>query len=79
MAMVVKSEMGLLLLGTLFLTMGILYVIASRNPQRNLLTKVIYWLWTLPPFGGWQKTLVFINGIGFLIVGLALCCIWCFH
>ena len=61
-------------LGLLFSVMGTLLIATLKNPRRSLLTKTVYELWTFLPGLGLAKgdTLVFINGIIFLIAGVAM-------
>jgi hypothetical protein len=60
--------------GFISLTIGMLLILTSFFPQRNLLTKTLYWLCTLAPRIGSisDKTWVMVNGIGLLLAGVVL-------
>jgi uncharacterized membrane protein HdeD (DUF308 family) len=65
---------SLAVLGTLMCLGGMLYIVTSVNPQRNSLTKVIYWITTCMPRAGsmTDEKWVLVNGVVLLLVGLLL-------
>ncbi len=70
---IVKSEMNsVLIVGIfLFLGVGLLLVLTSRNSERNALTRLLFKIWTVMPRAGsmTDQTWVMINGIGLLLGG----------
>jgi hypothetical protein len=67
-------------LGFWFLGTGVLLIFASLFPQKNALTKALFWLSTgMPRIGSMtDKTWVMINGIAMLLMGLVFFAFWAF-
>ena len=74
------NEHGIIWLGLIFLALGALLVIASRNPRRNFLTRMLFTVMTALQMPGLMKdeTLVLMQGVGLCIFGLALITRWLF-
>jgi len=74
------NELGIIWLGVIFLALGALLVIASRNPKRNSLTRMLFTVMTSLQIPGLMKdeTLVLMQGVGLCIFGLALITRWLF-
>ena len=67
------TEIGLAVLGGASIAAGAIFVVASRDPQRNSVTRIFYDLCMLLPTFGWQSEIsVLMSGISFLVAGLAL-------
>jgi hypothetical protein len=69
-----NEKVGVLFLGVLFSTLGTLLIVASNDPQKNFLTRVIYGLWTFFPSPGPLKSELWVvtSGIVYLLAGLFL-------
>lgn len=67
------TEIGLALLGGGAIAIGVILVVASRDRQRNLVTRILYDLcMLLPTFGSQSEISVLMSGISFLVAGLAV-------
>jgi uncharacterized membrane protein HdeD (DUF308 family) len=70
-----------LVLGIVFVGLGVAQIRTARFPRWNVFTGALYWLTTITPRDGSMKdeTWVMINGVVMLIVGLAFLASWVFH
>lgn len=67
------TEIGLALLGGGAIAIGAILVVASRDRQRNFVTRIFYDLcMLLPTFGSQSEISVLMSGISFLVAGLAV-------
>jgi hypothetical protein len=76
-----RHPLPLPVLGICFFVIGVLLLLTSLFPQKNSLTKTVYWLWTIAPRVGsiTDEKWVMINGIGMLVGGLLFLVLWVFR